>query len=76
MAHTHACPRCGTITAHHCTGRNAGAPDCPPCCEYDLDAGPYGNLCEDCYGFAMDEMDAEARAEAKALLPFRVGHVN
>jgi len=62
--HTHSCPRCQTITVHHCSGRNAGAPDCPPCCERLLNSDPDDEFCEDCYADIQEERAAEDRHDA------------
>jgi len=61
MTHTHFCPRCHRVTITHCHGRNAGAPDCPPVCEYQVD-DPDFELCGTCWDKRREDETREDEA--------------
>ena len=62
MTHTHFCPRCHRVTITHCHGTNAGVPDCPPVCEYQVD-DPDFETCEDYYAEKREEGYEDGEAE-------------
>ena len=63
--HTHGCPECGVITIHHCSGRNAGEPDCPPLCEHEADH-PDDLYCDECWEVVQEKRDREDREDHEA----------
>jgi len=63
----HGCPGypepCNNITSYACTGRNVGG-DCPPVCEFVVDAPEESLLCDECYETWADDREREQRMDA------------